>query len=274
MSEIATRKAVTNGLSRRQLVTGAAGTTAALGLGAFGLGSGANATTAGLYEKIAAIDSATSGTLSVAVKDRRSGRFWTYNAGFRNECASIVKVLILATVCYRAQSAGRGLTSWESGQAGLMIRYSDNTAASNLWRSVGGAPAVQAMANRIGMYQTRTSTAWGLTTTSAFDQMQLMSEICWNGRVLRSTYRGYIVQLMSQVVGYQRWGVGSIGTAQVKNGWLPYNGQWRINSIGHVGGGGRNHTLAILQRTPTMEIGTATANKVAAALYYHLGYAL
>lgn len=258
-----------SGVTRRSLILGGAGVAAAAAAGV-GLAEDTEATTVGLYNKIYSIDAATTGGLSVAVKDRRSGRVWTYNAGMRNECASIIKVLILASVCWRAQAAGRGLTAWEQGQASIMIRYSDNTAATNLWRSVGGAPGVQAMANRLGMYQTRTSTAWGLTTTSAYDQMLLMNEICWNGRVLRSGHRSYIISLMGSVSTGQRWGVGSYGASQVKNGWLPYNGQWRINSIGHVGGNYRNHTLAILQRTPTMEIGVNVANRVAATLYNHL----
>lgn len=270
----ASTQASTPGLTRRQALIGMGTLGASFALpGIFGA-SNASATTAGLYEKIHAIDAATAGSLSVAVYDRRSARVWQYNAPLRNECASIVKVLILATVCYRAQSQGRGLSAWEKSQASSMIRFSDNTAATNLWRSVGGAPAVQAMANRVGMRQTVVSSAWGLTTTSAYDQIVLMNEICWHARTLRATYRGYIITLMGQVTASQRWGVGSVGTSQVKNGWLPYNGAWRINSIGHVGGYGRNHTLAILQRTPTMAVGTDVANRVARTMWTHLATAL
>lgn len=260
---------VTSGLTRRQALLGAGVASTSLALPAVGAAD-ASATTTGLHQKIYSIDASTSGGLSVAVFDRRSGRTWQYNGGFRNECASIVKVLILATACYRAQSQGRDLSSWEKSQAGVMIRYSDNASAINLWNSVGGAPAVQAMANRLGMYQTATKSAWGLTTTTAYDQILLMNEICWNGRVLRGVYRGFILSLMGQVASGHRWGAGSVGAVQVKNGWLSYNGAWRVNSIGHVGGYGRNHTLAILQRTPTMSIGTSVANRVAKTMWDHL----
>lgn len=92
------RLLTSHGVSRRTALTGA------LALGATGAVSmlGANrasATTVGLYDKMHAIDASTTGGLSVAVHDRRSMRVWQYNAPFRNECASIVKVLILATVC-------------------------------------------------------------------------------------------------------------------------------------------------------------------------------
>ena len=256
--------------SRRTLLAAGAGAIGTVAAGGFKLANDADATTVGLYNKLYNIDLSTTGGLAVAVTDARSGRSWQYNSPFRNECASIVKVLILATVCWRAQQQRRGLTTWEKSTASNMIRYSDNNSATALWRTVGGAPAVQAMANRLGMYQTTTSTAWGLTRTSAWDQMLLMNEISWRGRLLTSAMRSYILGLMGSVTSSQRWGVGSYGIAQVKNGWLPYNGQWRVNSIGHVTGGGRNYTLAIIQRTPTMYIGTSVANRVALTMYNHL----
>lgn len=257
------------GMTRRHVLTGALGLGAGAALPAVSAAS-AGATTVGLYDKIHAIDAATTGGLAVAVHDRRSMRVWQYNAPFRNECASIIKVLILASVCYRAQSAGRALTAWERSQASPMIQWSSNDAATALWNSVGGAGGVQAMASRLGMTSTWASGAWGLTRTSAYDQVVLMNEISWQGRLLNAANRSYILTLMGQVAAGQRWGVGSVGASQVKNGWLPYAGQWRINSIGHVTGGGRNHTLAILQRTPTMPIGTNVANRVAATVYTHL----
>lgn len=265
MARVGKHHETTKGSTRRSVVLDAGGVGAALAVPTFA-GAAASATTVGLYNKIYAIDAATSGGLSVAVHDRRSGRFWQYNAPMRNECASIVKVLILATVCERAQRLRRPLTSWEKSQASVMIRYSDNNAATNPWRSVGGAPAVQATASRLGMYQTVARTAWGLTSTSAYDQMVLMNEIFSFGRVLNASHRTYIATLMGQVAPGQRWGVGAYGISQVKNGWLPYAGQWRVNSVGHAG----DHTLAILQRTPTMAIGTNVAGRVAKTIWDHL----
>lgn len=223
-----------------------------------------------LWKKIHAIDASTTGMLQVVLHDSVSGKWLHYNNPPRNECASIVKVLILATVCQRAQAAGRALTAWERSQAAAMIRYSDNTSASNLFRSVGGAPALQAMARRLGMTQTVASSAWGLTRSSAYDQVLLMDELAYRGRVLSATNRQYILGLMGTVTASQRWGVGSYGTAQVKNGWLPYGGAWRINSIGRVTGSGRNYTLAIMQKLPTMASGTSVANRVASAVYQQL----
>lgn len=262
--------ATTSGMTRRQAVVGAGLVGTSLTLPGVMGASEASAMTAGLQQKIHAIDASSSGALSVALHDRRSNRLWQYNSPLRTECASIVKVLTLATICHRAQSQGRVLSSWERSQANVMVRYSDNSAAINLWNSVGGSSPVQAMARRLGMFQTVANPAWGLTTTSAYDQVRLMNEICWHGRVLSSSNRGYILRLMGQVTAGQRWGVSSFGNSQVKNGWLFYNGAWRVNSIGHIGGNGRNHTLAILQRTPTMTGGTSVANRVAKTVWDHL----
>lgn len=55
--------------------------------------------------------------------------------------------------------------------------------------------------------------------------MLLLNEIWWNGRVLTASYRTVISNLMGQVASAQRWGVGSVGSSQVKNGWLSYGGQ-------------------------------------------------
>ena len=48
---------------------------------------------------------------------------------------------------------------------------------------------------------------------------------------------------------------------QLKNGWLPRDTfGWRINSIGHVNGQGRNYAIAILsQNNPGMAYGITTA---------------
>ena len=223
-----------------------------------------------LWRKVYSLDASTLGSLSVAIHDRRSGAMWTYNPNFRNECASIVKVLVLATVCDRTQQSGRSLSTWERTQASAMIRYSDNASTTRLWTSVGGAGAVQSLAYRLGMRQTMTSRSWGLTRTSAYDQVVLQNEIAYRGAILNAANRAYIAGLMGSVTPSQRWGVGSVGIAQVKNGWLPYAGAWRINSVGHVTGGGRDYTLSILQRISTMNSGIDVANRAASIVYNHL----
>ena len=43
----------------------------------------------------------------------------------------------------------------------------------------------------------------------------------------------------------------------------------RINSVGHVAGYGRGHTLAILLRTPAMWGGASVANRVVATVWEH-----
>lgn len=242
---------------------------------AFALSPRAQANPANLYTQIAALDQRNAGLLSVSLFDNRSKNWMSYNGGLRTECASIVKALILGTVCFQAQTARRSLTTWEKRTATCMIQVSDNDSATALWNSVGGAGSVAAFAARVGMTQTLVTHSWGLTRTSSYDQVLLLNEYCWGGRVLAASYRSFIMGLMGSVTPSQRWGVGSYGLNHIKNGWLPYAGSWRINSIGHVGGAGtRNYTLAILQQTPTEGGGINIANQVALTCYNALATAL
>jgi hypothetical protein len=75
--------------------------------------------------------------------------------------------------------------------------------------------------------------------------------------------RATIAGFLRGVVGSQHWGVsGGVPTniaVELKNGWLPYDGGWVINSIGHVYGDGRDYVMAVYTRdSPSMAAGIAT----------------
>lgn len=82
---------------------------------------------------------------------------------------------------------------------------------------------------------------------------------------------------MGDVIPEQAWGVGSVpasASAQVKNGWLPLatsgsrRKTWRINSIGHVTGGGRDYTMAMLSTNGrSMDSGIATLDRVSEIVF-------
>ena len=91
--------------------------------------------------------------------------------------ASIVKVEILGTLLAEAQAEGRGLTPTEQSTAAAMIEISDNDSATALWNEVGGAPAVAAFDRSVGMTSTTPGFAWGLTVTTAADQVTLLQHL-------------------------------------------------------------------------------------------------
>jgi hypothetical protein len=98
-------------------------------------------------------------------------------------------------------------------------------------------------ANRVfGLSETTAGTGpyWGLTTTTADDQIRLLRLVFTRPSVLTARSQDYVQYLMGHVEADQQWGVPAAadhGTRfMVKNGWLPSpaTGLWEINSIGEV----------------------------------------
>ena len=181
-----------------------------------------------------------SACLSVATLDGSYGEERAYPA------ASIVKVSILAALLVE----GRPLGARERELARAMIVRSDNDAATELWAAIGGAPGLDAAHARLGLTQTSAEPAWGLTRTTARDQLTL----------LRAVFGGpypFIRSLMGQVAEGQDWGVSAAGGEwALKNGWMPMRatGLWVVHSVGRAGG----RLIAVLSEGhPTKEAGIA-----------------
>ncbi|WP_235433202.1 serine hydrolase [Protofrankia coriariae] len=206
------------------------------------------------------------GQVGVAVYDAVTGRTVTVDdptaPGF--ETASTVKLSILLGILERAGPSGRLGTS-ELRNAQAMIYVSDNRAASRLWRSLGGTASMDTMFSRLGMTRTKAGGGgrWGLTLTSAADQLAVLRTLAYPGGVLSEQARATAASLLAGVVPAQRWGLpGGVPagvTVEVKNGWLPRDGGWVIASIGHVHGGGRDYVMAVYSRSnPSMRAGIDT----------------
>ncbi|MEU1087100.1 serine hydrolase [Streptomyces sp. NPDC005892] len=193
--------------------------------------------------------------LSVAVFDAESGAGGAYESapGQTFDTASIVKVDILAALLLTAQDEGRDLTASERASAAAMIENSDNVSATRLLQVVGGESALDAANGRLGLIGTTASHAWGLTQTTAADQVRLLAAVFAEGEdadtPLSEESRDYVQELMGQVEADQRWGVSAAGSGSLlKNGWMPRTttGLWDINSVGRVESGGRSYLVAVL----------------------------
>ncbi|WP_116026634.1 serine hydrolase [Thermomonospora umbrina] len=202
-----------------------------------------------------AIDKAVRGDarLSVAIRDLTTGVSYTYGSQRRFTTASIVKVDILAALLLQAQRQDRRLTSTEESLADRMIVHSDNAAADALWSAIGGAPGLTRANRSLGLRETTaTSASWGLTRTSARDQLRLLNALTSDEGPLNERSRRHALDLMRSVDATQAWGV-SAGTAPrddiaLKNGWLPRStdgGRWIINSIGRIDGD-HDYLIAVL----------------------------
>lgn len=208
-----------------------------------------------LAQALTTVSVADGAQMSVAVLDPETGESATYGDG-AFDTASIVKVDILATLLLQAQDAGRSLTSAERTYATAMIENSDNTSATALWRTIGGADGLDAANERLGLTETEGGDGdlWGLTTTTAADQLVLLQQVFESDSVLTEASRAYLQDLMGHIAADQDWGVSAAGSsAALKNGWLPRSatGLWVINSIGRVTVEGRDLLVAALSQGNT-----------------------
>lgn len=196
-------------------------------------------------------------TVSVAVFDIDSAEGAAYGEG-AFDTASIVKVDILATLLLQAQDADRHLTAAEKTYATAMITNSDNTSASALWDIIGQADGLDAANERFGLTGTSggDGALWGLTQTTAADQLTLLQQVFGDDSELSEASRTYLQGLMGEIAADQHWGVSAAADGTrwaLKNGWLARSstGLWDINSIGRVTVDGDEYLVAALSNGNT-----------------------
>jgi len=228
-----------------------------------------------------------SGRVTAALYDEATRTVWALHPRMTQDTASIVKVEIMATALSEAEAAGRQLPAAEAMLMPSMIENSDNQSATALLADVGGAGALARFDRSVGMDHTTPSAlalipgtswpGWGLTTTTARDEVTLVSQFAYPGPALSGAARDYGVSLMEHVETDQAWGVSAGApagsTIALKNGWLPLGpSDWQINSIGWIDGHGRNYVLAVLtDGNPTQAYGIATIEHIARAVFAGLG---
>jgi beta-lactamase class A len=202
---------------------------------------------------VASYLAATPQDVTAAVYDDDTGVTSVYRPGVAQDTASIVKVDILATLLAQGQADGQGLAPADEPIAKAMIEESDNNDAQELWNSEGGATAVGTFDTAAGLTQTVPDAAgyWGLTTTTAADQVQLVRTVAYPNAILTPASQAYELNLMEHVDPDQTWGVSAGvpagSTMALKNGWLPLDaGGWHVNSIGYIDGDGRDYVIAVL----------------------------
>jgi beta-lactamase family protein len=198
------------------------------------------------------------GNVDVAVYDSATGATAHYTnapSGTTYNTASIIKLSILETLLWQNQQNGIAqLTSSQSANAMPMIEQSDNDAATALWGQVGKAPAINSFFSAIGATSSTAGQDWGLTQTTAPDQLKVVNEVAYPGKLLTDASAQQADALLDHVEAGQHWGVSggvSAGVSvRLKNGWLQGDGDdfngWVVNSVGHVSGNGADYTIAVL----------------------------
>jgi hypothetical protein len=198
--------------------------------------------------------------MTATVHDLTTGKVWTYRPGIHQVTASIMKVDILETLLHQSGKLSGDRLSTATG----MIENSSNDDAQDLWDDEGGPAAVSSYGEEAGLTGTHANTQgyWGLSTTTASDQVRLLDHLAFPNQLLTRAEREQAIDLMHQVEADQRWGVtaGLPGETPVavKNGWLPLdNGKgWQVNSDGIVDGHGYRDDISVLSTgSPTEQAG-------------------
>jgi hypothetical protein len=215
--------------------------------------------------------------VTAAVYDEVTGTTSLYRPAVAETTASIMKVDILTTLLAQDQADGATLTPTEQALSEEMIEQSDNDDAQDLWDGEGGAPALDSFDADAGLTETDPDAAgyWGLSTTTAADQVQLMRVVAYPNDVLTPASRQYALGLMSHIEPGQAWGVSAgvspNAAVALKNGWLPLDGGgWQVNSVGYVDGDGRDYAIAVLTDGATETGGIDAIQGLSALIWQEL----
>ncbi|MBV9820650.1 MAG: serine hydrolase [Actinobacteria bacterium] len=199
----------------------------------------------------------TGNSYSVAALDLTTGRSARAGAGGGMVLASLVKLDILETLLYQRQLGGRSLSDGEEDDAEAMIDNSDNAAGDRLFEAEGENSGLAAYHALLGLHDTVLDPdgQWGLSTTSAADQLLLVRALVSAGSPLNAASRKYALDLLGDVEADQRWGVSAAAdkgsTTHAKNGWLNIdrdNGLWAVTSAGVVRVGGHPVLMVVLSQ--------------------------
>lgn len=231
-----------------------------------------------LSEDAARIAHARRGTVAAAVLDLDSSTIYSINGSQRFFMFSTVKVPIMLGLLDDVQRERRVIADWEDQLMRIMIQQSNNDAASTLLESIGGAPALERYLREMGLDNTTIDRAsWGYSVTTAQDMARLMAKLS-NCTILTDALCRYALELMRGVTPGQAWGVSAglpdDASAALKNGWLPDDDGWAINSIGAINSPDARYTIAVYTRAnPGQRYGIDTIEAISTEIYAALASA-
>ncbi|MDQ6816959.1 MAG: class A beta-lactamase-related serine hydrolase [Actinomycetota bacterium] len=168
---------------------------------------------------VAAIGYNVTRTGDIAFAVRTGHRFYGYRSNHTEWSASVVKAMLMVTYLDMPSVRKRSLSSYDRSLLGPMITQSDNTAAQQVFNTVGQG-GLQGLANRVGMAHFATSPIWGETEITARDQTKFFLHI--DSYVVR-LHRAYAMRLLRSIIPSERWGIGEVAP----KGWkLYFKGGW------------------------------------------------
>ena len=218
----------------------------------------------------------TGDSFSAVALDMTNGRSVQIGATSGMKLASLVKLSFLETMLYQDQQKGLAPGSGHQSDLQAMVEQSDNNAAQRIWYAVGDNAGVQVWNNLVGLKATVLDPdgEWGLSTSSAADQLTLLKQLVLPTSPLNAASRAYALNLMNSVEADQKWGVSGGADAGAstanKNGWLNIdsdNGLWAINSAGITTVDKHQVLMVIMsQHQPSFGVGVARVSAAAKQL--------
>lgn len=173
-------------------------------------------------------------TAGVAVFDRHTGQLVQQsNADHQFRSASVVKLLIVLDFLW-----GRGpqydVLPEDRARLEVMLRSSDDDAASYYWDELGGAAIVERMVERLGLTHTAGPPAthpgfWGYVAITAADTVRIYRYILDRAP---QPVRAYVMDLLHRPTRYgtdgfdQYFGIASVFDPDfsIKQGWSGFQG--------------------------------------------------
>ena len=178
--------------------------------------------------------------------------------------ASVVKAMLLVAYLDAVQRGREPLSRRARSTLGRMIHVSDNDAADAIHRAVGHR-GLYRVARRAGMRRfTIERSSWASSQITAADQVRFFSSIIG---LTPPRYRPYARRLLSNIVGYQSWGIPRVARPRYrvffKGGWRPYRGGQLVHQAALLDSGSRRLAIAVLtEGNPSMRYGIGTIEGV------------
>ncbi|RKR89721.1 hypothetical protein BDK92_4077 [Micromonospora pisi] len=170
-----------------------------------------------------------------ALQDTRTGEIrGSGNMGETNATASLIKAWIGADFLRRSAEAGRKPTDAQLHQVQIMIRDSDNEAATALYQTIGGSASIKRLISICKLTDSKANGGWSRTSLSPRDVTRLAACID-DGRAAGPTWTTWLLDEMRAVRGSGDFGIRKAfpsivqKTIAIKNGWVQRTAEQEVN---------------------------------------------
>lgn len=179
--------------------------------------------------------------VSIAIYDPLTNQLFEGGTAGPVAAASLAKVLLLVVALHQAEERGEFAAAAGSGVLPVMIEFSDNDAANQVWAQIGGREGVEGFLRDQGLtgFAIPDPFDWGAIEATAGDWARFFA-LLGSGRLLGPANTAFALGLMHAVIPEHRFGVLTPGPDRLsigKNGWyedVDETYRVRINSAGFV----------------------------------------